>query len=152
MTTRRSVWAILASAPFAAAVAGPAFAAKAPIFQENGVAINGYDPVAYFTENAPVEGSKDHSVTYMGAMFLFASAENAALFESNPEQHAPQFGGYCAYAVSKGGTATTSPDAWTVYEGKLYLNFNKTVRSIWSEDIPGNIERANNNWPNVLNT
>lgn len=151
MTTRRSMIALLASAPAIFVLGRPALAAsKPPIFQKDGIAINGYDPVAYFTQSAPVEGSADHMVSYMGAAFHFASAENAAMFEANPENYAPQYGGYCAYAVSKGGTAKTDPDAWTVHDGKLYLNFNRTVRGIWSDDIPGNIAKADANWPDVL--
>ncbi|NNF24928.1 MAG: YHS domain protein, partial [Rhodobacteraceae bacterium] len=73
-----------------------------------------------------------------------------ALFDADPAAFAPQYGGYCAYAVSKGATATTDPDAWTVHDGRLYLNFSTTVRSIWQEDIPGNIARADANWPGVL--
>ncbi len=150
METRRFVLGLMAAAPAAAFLARPAFAGEPPIFQSGGVAVNGYDVVAYFTESKPVKGSGDHAVSYMGADFHFASAANAAKFEADPTAYAPQYGGYCAYAVSKGGLAKTDPDAWTVYEGKLYLNFNTTVRGIWSEDIPGNIKRANANWPSVL--
>lgn len=151
MTTRRSVIALLASAPALFALGQPVFASsKPPVFQKDGVAINGFDPVAYFTQSAPVEGSSEYTVDYMGAEFRFATAENADLFKANPEAYAPQYGGYCAYAVSKGGTAKTDPDAWTVYDGKLYLNFNRTVRGIWGRDIPGNIAKADANWPDVL--
>jgi YHS domain-containing protein len=145
--TRRTTLALLA-----ATLATPAFAAKPPVFVgKNGYAINGYDPVAYFTMEKPVEGSTDHSVMHNGATFLFASAENKEMFETDPERYAPQFGGYCAYAVSKGATAKTEPDAWTVVDDKLYLNFNTEVRALWKLDIPGNIARANENWPDVLN-
>jgi YHS domain-containing protein len=145
--TRRTTLALLA-----ATVATPVFAAKPAVFVgDDGFAINGYDPVGYFDMSKPVEGSKSHQSEYMGATFLFASAENKALFDAAPADYAPQYGGYCAYAVSKGSTAKTEPDAWSIEDGKLYLNFNKTVRAIWRRDIPGNIERANANWPAVLN-
>ena len=145
--TRRTTLALLA-----ATVATPAFAAKPQVFVgKDGYAINGYDPVAYFTLEKPVKGSVDHSVMHNGATFLFATAENKAMFETDPERYAPQYGGYCAYAVSKGATAKTEPDAWTVIDDKLYLNFNTDVRAIWKMDIPANIARANKNWPDALN-
>ncbi|MEO1705790.1 MAG: YHS domain-containing (seleno)protein, partial [Pseudomonadota bacterium] len=114
------------------------------------VAINGYDPVAYFTEEKPVEGSAEFTADYMGATFRFASAENRDTFAADPEAYAPQYGGYCAYAVSRGYTATTSPRAWTVHEGKLYLNFNRAVRTLWLRDVPGNVMAGDANWPKVL--
>jgi hypothetical protein len=78
-------------------------------------------------------------------------AENLALFKSDPAQYAPQYGGYCAYAVSKGATASTEPEAWTIVNGKLYLNFSLSVQKRWRKDIPGHIKAADNNWPDVLN-
>jgi hypothetical protein len=134
----------------ATTVAFPAFAAKPAFFSRNGAAINGYDPVAYFTQTSPQKGSLDHSLNWQGAIWLFQSAENKALFEANPGKYAPQYGGYCAYAVSKGATAKTEPDAWTIQNGKLYLNYNTEVRSLWKLDVPGNISRADANWPAVL--
>ncbi len=150
MLTRRSALTLFAALPLVGLASRPAFAAKPDIYATDGVAINGYDPVAYFTMAKPVKGESTHVVSYMGADWQFATAENKSLFEGDPEKYAPKYGGYCAYAVSKGGTATTSPDAWTVYEDRLYLNFNTTVRGIWSEDIPGNIVKADANWPAVL--
>lgn len=146
--TRRNALAILAST--AAITALPAWAGKSPVYVENGVAINGYDPVAYFKQSKPVAGDASLSSHWNGAKFLFSSAENKSAFDADPESFAPQYGGYCAYAVSKGYTATSDPDAWTIHDGKLYLNFSKTVRLLWSRDIPGHIESANGNWPSVL--
>tara|TARA_R110002096_G_scaffold7102_3_gene31475 strand:+ start:5210 stop:5656 length:447 start_codon:yes stop_codon:yes gene_type:complete len=147
IVTRRTTLAL-----FAATIATPVFAAKAKIFVgNNGFAINGYDPVAYFTQSTPVEGMDSYKSEYMDATFLFSSAENKAMFDENPAQYAPQYGGYCAYAVSKGYTAKTEPDAWTVVDDRLYLNFDTGVRDVWRRDIPGNIERANANWPDVVN-
>ena len=151
MTTRRQFLTASAALPVAAAFGLPAFAAQPPVFATDGVAINGYDPVAYFTDSKPVPGSADHVVNWNGADWRFASAANKAAFESAPETYAPQFGGYCAYAVSKGYTATTDPAAWTVHDGKLYLNFSLRAQELWSEDIPGNIAKGNANWPAVLN-
>ena len=150
MLTRRSFLAATAVAPVAGLIATPALAAKPPVYANDGIAINGYDPVAYFTMSKPVEGSMDYVSDWEGAKLLFSSAENKAMFDADPDKFAPKYGGYCAYAVSKGGTATTSPDAWTVHEGRLYLNFNTTVRGIWSQDIPGNVAKADANWPAVL--
>ena len=128
----------------------PAFAAKPSINIQNGFALKGYDTVAYFKQNEAVDGNSSYQVEYMGASFRFSSAENRDLFTANPEAYAPQYGGYCAFAVSKGGTANGDPEAWTVYNGKLYLNVNKTVRGFWLKDKDGNIAKANANWPKVL--
>jgi YHS domain-containing protein len=150
MLTRRSLLATATAASALMLTSTSALAAKPKIFADGGSAINGYDPVAYFTQSAPVQGSDEFTSDYEGALFKFSSADNKAMFDADPLKFAPQYGGYCAYAVSKGSTATTSPDAWSIVDGKLYLNFNTTVRGIWSEDIPGNISKADNNWPAVL--
>lgn len=150
ISNRRALLSAAVAAPVLPLLAGIAHAAKSAVFTDGGVAIRGYDPVAYFTQSAPVAGDAAYRAAYNGATWLFASAENQALFEAQPEAFAPQYGGYCAYAVSKGGTVTTSPDAWTIVDDKLYLNFNKVVRGIWSNDIPGNIAKADANWPSVL--
>lgn len=147
---RRAILSAAVAAPVLPLLAGIAHAAKPAVFTDGGVAIRGYDPVAYFTQSSPVAGDAAYRAAYNGATWLFASAENQAMFEAQPKAFAPQYGGYCAYAVSKGGTATTSPDAWTIVDDKLYLNFNKVVRGIWSNDIPGNIAKADANWPSVL--
>ena len=135
-----------------AALAGPAWAAKDPIYTStfSSLAIRGTDPVAYFKEGRPVEGSSDFEHEWMGATWRFASAENLAAFQADPEAYAPQYGGYCAWAVSKGYTASTVPEAWKIVDGKLYLNYSKSVQTQWAGDIPGNIQRADANWPNVL--
>lgn len=150
MFTRRAFLATGVAVPVAALISSPAMAAKPPVFATDGIAINGFDPVAYFTESAPVKGDPAISSDWEGAKLIFASAENKAMYDADPAKFSPRYGGYCAYAVSKGGTATTDPDAWTVHEDRLYLNFSVDVRSIWQEDIPGNISRADANWPGVL--
>lgn len=114
-----------------------------------GTAVEGYDVVAYFTDGKPVEGSKDHSVEWKGVDWYFANAEHKKMFEADPGKYAPQYGGYCAWAVSQGYTASTIPEAWKIVDGKLYLNYSKGVQSTWEEDIPGNIKLANNNWPGI---
>jgi len=127
-----------------------AFADKAdPVFQDgSGVAIRGYDPVAYFTDQKPVKGSEQFTFAWMGATWRFATAAHRDQFAANPAQYAPQYGGYCSYAVSKGHTASIDPD-WRIVEGKLYLNYSKSVQKTWAEDVPGNIQKANQNWPGL---
>ena len=147
---RRAFLSAAGAVPVLSSLAGIAHAAKPAVFTDEGVAIRGYDPVAYFTRSAPFAGDAAYSADYNGATWLFASPENQAMFEAQPGAFAPQYGGYCAYAVSKRGIATTSPDAWIIVDDKLYLNFNKVVRGIWSNDIPGNIAKADANWPRVL--
>jgi YHS domain-containing protein len=134
----------------AALVAGtPPAMALDPVFSRGGKAIRGYDPVAYFTEGRPVQGKAEHSAEWMGAEWRFASAANRDLFVAQPEHYAPQYGGYCAWAVSEGYTASIDPYAWRIVDGKLYLNFSKSVQKRWEQDIPGNIARADRNWPGL---
>ncbi|MDA5093821.1 YHS domain-containing (seleno)protein [Aliiroseovarius sp. KMU-50] len=152
MLSRRNLLTGLIAAPLAsAALIHPAMAANAPVYTEDGIAWDGYDPVAYFTKGAPTAGNADFSLEYMGATVLFSSAETRDMFAENPDKYAPQFGGYCAYAASKGYIAPTVPEAWTVHEDKLYLNFSLRARELWSKDIPGNIAKGNANWPGILN-
>jgi len=128
-----------------------AFAAESPVFATEDGAIRGYDPVAYFTVGEPIQGSEQFTASWQGATFKFASAANLELFKADPAAYAPQYGGYCAYAVAKGATAGTVPDAWTIVEGKLYLNYSLAVQQRWRKDIPGHIKAADRNWPAVLN-
>lgn len=132
-------------------ISSAAMAEKAEVYSSLfAVAISGYDPVAYFTQGKPVKGSGKHTLEYKGATWKFASLENKQAFEQMPEKYAPQYGGYCAYAVSQGYTASTDPEAWSIVDGKLYLNYSKSVRAKWKQDIPGHIKSANANWPKVL--
>jgi len=114
-----------------------------------GVAIEGYDPVAYFTDGRPVEGHKEHTFEWQGATWRFASAEHRDLFAASPEKYAPQYGGYCAWAVAHGYTASIDPEAWKIYEGKLYLNFDLDIQKKWQADIPGNVSKGDANWPGL---
>ena len=111
-------------------------------------AINGYDPVSYF-EGSPAKGNGDHSYQWNDATWYFTSDENMSKFKSDPEKYAPQFGGYCAYGMSNGYKAATEPDAWTIVDDKLYLNYNVDVRSKWSEKRDSLINAAEANWPSV---
>jgi YHS domain-containing protein len=121
----------------------------APVNTENGLAVKGYDPVAYFTAGKPVPGSAQFSAIYQGATYHFASAENRDVFVATPEKYAPQFGGYCAFAVSRNTTADIDPDRWAIVEGKLYLNNGLIAQTLWNLDKPENISRANKNWPEI---
>jgi YHS domain-containing protein len=113
-------------------------------------AIEGYDPVAYFTDGKPVEGKKEFRFQWMDANWFFASAAHRDQFQKNPEKYAPAYGGYCAWAVSQGYTASIDPEAWKIVDDVLYLNYSKKVQAQWEENIPGNIEAANENWPKLL--
>ena len=131
--------------------ASTAWAAQPTIYTPgDGLAVTGYDPVAYFTESRPVEGSAEHSLDWQGATWHFATAESRDRFKADPERYAPQFGGYCAWAVSQGYTASADPQAWKIVDGKLYLNYSLDVQKTWEQDVPGNIAKGEANWPAVL--
>lgn len=150
MTTRRQFLKFSVALPVVFVMSGPAVAATPPVFAEDGVAINGYDPVAYFTVGKAVRGEASFTSDWNGAVLRFATWENKATFDSDPEKYAPKYGGYCAYAVSQGYTASTDPDAWTIHEGRLYLNYSKRVRRTWLKDVEAHIGAADRNWPAVL--
>ena len=114
------------------------------------LAIRGTDPVAYFTEGKAVAGTSEYETEWQGATWRFSSAENLELFESDPEAYAPQYGGYCAKALSEGNVVSTDPEAWKIVDDKLYLNYSPEVQQQWVQDIEGNIELADNMWPDVL--
>jgi hypothetical protein len=129
-----------------------ALAQKAPIEQSRiqGVGAGGYDLVAYQTQNAAVPGSPTITHVHNGVTWRFATAENLATFKATPDKYLPQYGGYCAWAVASNYTAPSDPEAFSVVDGKLYLNYSKSVRFLWARDPKGNIEKGNINWPNVL--
>jgi YHS domain-containing protein len=113
-------------------------------------AIDGFDPVAYFVDGKPVKGSRELTHEWRGAVFRFANAGNLAAFRAAPEKYAPQYGGYCAWAVSQGYTADIDPEAWKIVDGKLYLNYNRDVQKKWETDVPGHIRQADTHWPALL--
>ena len=115
-------------------------------FNLNGVGIRGYDPVAYFTDNAPVEGSKQFSYSWQGTEWHFKNQANLDLFIANPEKYAPQYGGFCAYGVSEDHKSPTEAAAFTIVDDKLYLNYNMKVRTEWRKDTAGRIKKAEENW------
>jgi YHS domain-containing protein len=144
----------LAALGFIAAVpiSTPAAAAPAPEISvaEDGLAARGYDVTAYFTAGRPVVGSAAHQIEHKGATWRFASAESQARFQANPAAYAPQFGGYCAWAVSQGYIAPGDPKQWKIVDGKLYLNANARARELWEADQADAITRGHANWPAVL--
>lgn len=121
-----------------------------PIYSTKAGAIKGYDPVAYFIEGKPIKGLSGQSLEWNGATWFFSSEENKNLFKTEPEKYAPQYGGYCAYGVSKGGLYKIEPEAWTIVDGKLYLNYSLKIQKDWEVDIPGFIEKADENWPGLV--
>lgn len=133
-------------------VSGSIFAQEKTIYQKNGVAINGYDPVAYFTDNMPVKGKETLSFDWKDVKWQFSSDTNLALFKANPEKYAPQYGGFCAYGVSENHKSPTDPSAWTIVDEKLYLNYNPKVKELWTKDIPSRIKKANDNWVLIKNS
>ena len=110
------------------------------------VAIRGFDAVAYFAAGSAAKGNPKFEIAWNGAKWLFSSAENLERFRQNPEAYAPQFGGYCSYAVSKGYTADGDPEAWKLVDGKLYLNYSPDVKTLWEKNEAANILKGAENW------
>lgn len=130
-----------------------AHAAKSPIYTSflNNKAVGGYDVVTYFQgDQKPLKGKKKYRTKYQGASWYFVSQDNLAEFVADPEKYAPQFGGYCAYAIALGDTVKGSPLQYHISDDKLYLNINSKYKKIWLDDKASFIERGNNQWPNVL--
>ena len=145
---------ILAAAALAAPVALTAPAhADGGIFvgvNQGNIAVGGYDTVSYFQGGGvPVKGDARYSVEYMDAEWRFSSKENADKFKENPAAYAPQYGGHCAWAMSRGYLAPGDPLVYKMVDGKLYLNVNKQVQSMWLKDIPGFIAKANTAWTTI---
>lgn len=115
----------------------------------SGVAIDGYDPVAYFTRGAPVAGSADYAYQWDGVTWHFASAEHRDRFIADPEAYAPAYGGYCAWAVAEGKVAGINPEMWHIENGTLYLNYSARTNRRFLSDVSGNIARAETNWPQI---
>lgn len=133
-------------------VAGQALA-EGPVFTArfSDVAIRGYDPVAYFTDGKPVKGSQEFSTEWNGATWQFASAEHLETFKAGPEKYAPAYGGYCAWAVAtKKQKAPTDPAAWSIVDGRLFLNYDKSIQKKWDADRPGFIKTGDQHWPEVV--
>lgn len=139
-----------------AASGSPASAQRAEIFQSGReqfgahLAVGGYDTVAYHTQRQALPGNPAFRVSWKGAEWRFATAEHRDLFAKEPEKYAPQFGGYCAFAVAYGSTAAGNPKLFTLAHGKLYLNLNESVQATWQRDQDNLIRRGEANWPKVL--
>lgn len=140
-----------------ALAATPALFLPAPAFAEppvytgrfSDIAVQGHDPVAYFKDGKPVKGISSITAEYQGATFRFANAANRDAFLADPEKYAPQYGGYCAWAVSQGYHAKGDARFWKIVDGKLYLNYNASVQETWETDVPGFIEGGDKNWPKI---
>ncbi len=116
------------------------------VFNQSGVAVNGYDVVAYHVEAEAIKGESSYSHNWNNVDWYFSNKANRDAFVISPERYAPQYGGFCAYAASKGSLAPTDPHAWTVYRDKLYLNYSSSVKDIWKRNIDKYIEQADLNW------
>jgi hypothetical protein len=124
----------------------------APLAQNldaDGLALHGYDPVAYFTQGAPAKGLPTLTATVHGATYRFASAAHRDAFTASPEKYLPAYGGYCAMGVAVGATFDIDPDAWRIVDGTLYLNKDRGTQRAWLRDVPGNIAKADMKWPEV---
>lgn len=141
----------LAAAPLAMT---PAFAydpnsTAAVNVDASGLALRGHDPVAYFTAGKPTPGKAELTEKFEGATYRFSSAANQALFKSNPAKYAPAYGGHCAMGASLGKKLDGNPAIWRIVDNRLYLNVAPPAFKRWQEDIPGNIKKANENWPSI---
>lgn len=118
-------------------------------FVEDGAAIRGTDPVTYFTDGRPIAGRAEFTHAWQGVSWRFATAANRDAFTADPARYAPAYGGFCAWAVAEGYTAPIDPAAWRIVEGRLYLNYSRSIQRRWDRDIAGNIRRAEANWPRL---
>jgi len=140
--TRRSFFVV------AMLIAAASFATADPVNRSRaGLALDGYDPVAYFTDGQAVRGSAAFAHVHEGTTYHFASAAHREAFAADPTRYLPQYGGFCAWAVSRGYTADTDPLAWRVVEGRLFLNYDGSVQRQWEADVTGNVAKGDANWP-----
>ncbi len=116
---------------------------------KTGKALQGYDPVAFFTDRKPVKGQPTIHSTVDGAKYYFATEEHKKMFDKNPSKYEPAYGGWCAWGVVKGDKIKIDPDAFQIADGRLLLQYNKSVRSTFNKDIQGNVKKADANWPEV---
>jgi YHS domain-containing protein len=145
------VFAVVACWLLAACATPPAKISHEKLVDEinnrQGLALRGYDPVAYFTDKKPTAGSPDINYEWKGATYRFATAEHRDLFAASPEHYAPQFGGYCAFAVSLGTTADGDPFQWAVDDDRLFVNNNAIAAKLWNRSRSRNIRQGVTNWP-----
>ncbi len=117
---------------------------------KDGVALSGYDAVAYFVDGKPLKGSASHRSVYAGAIYYFASAEHKAVFETDPSRYIPAYGGWCAYAASINKLSPVDPERWEIVDGRLILQHNQKAWDLWHEDASGNLVKADHNWPGLV--
>ena len=135
--------------PLVLATALLAQTAPAIYTTKSNLALSGYDAVSYFKDGKPVAGKPEFSYKWMDATWQFSSAENRDAFKAEPKKYAPQYGGYCAFGTSQGHLVSGDPQAWKVVNEKLYLNYNKDVQKFWLQDIPGYVQKADENYPKL---
>jgi YHS domain-containing protein len=129
------------------AIAGSDKSAVTAVNAGGGVGLKGYDPVAYFTLGRPTPGMDKYAYRWKGVTYRFASAEDRGKFQADPDKYLPQYGGYCAYAMSIDRIADIDPTRWAIINNKLYLNNNFLSFHLWSLDKPGNITSGDRYWP-----
>ena len=146
----KAVKTLLTGAAFSVVLATSAFAAGVDINASNtGLALQGYDPVAYFSQGEATEGNWQITTVYNDATYRFASEEHKAAFEANPEAYLPQYGGFCAFGAAMGFKFDGDPEYWKVVDGELFLNISSDIQERWQTDIPGFIEKADENWKSI---
>jgi YHS domain-containing protein len=118
--------------------------------EKNGLALQGFDPVAYFTQNTPVKGKSEFKSVHDGALYYFASEEDKALFDKDPKKYEPSYGGFCAYGVSRNKLVEIDPGAFQVVDGRLLLQYSKGIRDDFNKDAKANLSKADANWPALL--
>jgi len=143
---------LIAISLFSFAFAASSWAAEPVLVNTDraGVAIKGHDPVAFFTEGKPLKGDPQFTSNHGGASYRFTSAANKAAFDQDPEKYVPQFGGFCAWAVSNGYTAPISVDAFEIVEGRLLLQYDKGARALFDKNQAANLAKADANWPGLV--
>jgi YHS domain-containing protein len=148
MLMTRRIFIAASFAAISVSAVSPAVARDVSIYTGliKGVAVGGYDPVAYFTASQAVKGNPAFSYTYKDSEWRFASEANRALFIANPQKYEPQYGGHCSYAAARNYKASGDPQAWRIVEGKLYLNYDPSIKKIWEKNIPGEVSNADRNW------
>ena len=158
---RKLLLSIVTIAGLVSAITNPALAGKEVNVAPGGVlvdgkpapglAIHGYDPVAYFKQNKPVQGEAGYATVYKKATYRFSSKENLQTFKSNPEKYTPAYGGFCAYGVSVNAKFDGDPRFFKIHKGKLYLNLDKKIASAFNKDVDGAVKKAEANWPGLKN-
>lgn len=149
---RRPILALPILAAAAAMIPTTASAQKDPVYTGflSNLALDGFDAVAYHTQGRPVEGDRSFEIEWNGADWRFVSAENRDLFLADPEAYAPQYGGYCAWAVTNGDLVRGDPEVWAIVDGRLFVNYDARIQSMWDGDRSGFITAADAVWPDVL--